>query len=52
MPASLHSVNINYDNLKFQRTHLYGNLVYKNPPYAHVMEFKELIRHKNKYLTN
>ena len=31
-PPTLHAIKLNYDHLKFQRTQIYGNLMYfKNP---------------------
>ena len=28
-PASLHAVKLNYDHLEYQRTQIYGNLMFK-----------------------
>ena len=31
-PATLHAIRLNYDHLKYQRTQIYGNLMFKHPP--------------------
>lgn len=31
-PPTLHAVKLMYDHLKYQRTQIYGNLMYTNPP--------------------
>ncbi len=31
-PPTLHGIKLDFDHLQYQRTQIYGNLVYKNPP--------------------
>lgn len=30
-PPTLHAIRLNYNHLKYQRTQIYGNLMYKYP---------------------
>ena len=49
---TLHSVKLRYDHKKFQRTQLYGNLMYKSPPkYVHA-NHRQLIEYMEKHNIN
>jgi|TARA_B100001971_G_scaffold97019_1_gene89694 hypothetical protein len=41
-PPTLHAIRLNYNHLKYQRTQIYGNLLYKNPPRYKPQNYKEL----------
>ena len=43
-PASLHAIKLNYNHLPFQRTQLYGNLIYTNPPQYTSAKYQSLPR--------
>jgi len=40
-PSSLHAVKLDYDHLKFQRTQIYGNLMFKNCEWTKNIEIKD-----------
>lgn len=42
-PATLHAIRLIYDHLKYQRTQIYGNLMYKDPPAYNVQKHTELM---------
>lgn len=41
-PASLHAVKLDYDHNKFQRTQIYGNLMYKDFEWCKMVNYDEL----------
>jgi len=41
-PSSLHAVKLNYDHLKFQRTQIYGNLMYTNCPWSQTINYNDI----------
>ncbi len=48
-PPTMHAIKLNYDHLKFQRTQIYGNLMYSNPGSYEFTIFDNLpIRNKKK----
>ena len=42
-PPTLHAIRLNYNHLKYQRTQIYGNLMYINPPKYINSNYKDLI---------
>ena len=42
-PPTLHAIRLNYNHLKYQRTQIYGNLMYKEPPLTKVSNYKKLL---------
>ena len=42
-PPTLHAIRLNYNHLKYQRTQIYGNLMYKNPPSYERSNYKNFI---------
>lgn len=42
-PATLHAIRLNYNHLKYQRTQIYGNLMYKYPPSSREANYKHLL---------
>ena len=43
-PPTLHAIRLNYNHLKYQRTQIYGNLMYDNPPYIKPSNYKDLLK--------
>ena len=41
-PATMHAVKLKYNHNKFQRTQIYGNLMYENAPWTSSMTYKEM----------
>lgn len=42
-PPTLHAIRLKYNHLKYQRTQIYGNLMYKNPPSYTASNYKHFI---------
>lgn len=42
-PPTLHAIRLNYNHLKYQRTQIYGNLMYKHPPKSKNSNYKDLL---------
>lgn len=42
-PATMNGIKLDYDHLKFQRTQIYGNLMFVNHPKTIVSNYKDLI---------
>jgi hypothetical protein len=42
-PASLHAVKLNYDNLEFQRTQIYGNLMFENFKWCPMKNYEDIL---------
>jgi hypothetical protein len=42
-PSTLHAIKLNYNHLKYQRTQIYGNLMYKNSPQYKPNNYKDFI---------
>ena len=42
-PPTLHAIKLNYNHLKYQRTQIYGNLMYENPPVYKKSNYKDFI---------
>jgi len=41
-PSSLHAVKLNYNHLNFQRTQIYGNLLYNNCSWSKTIKYNEI----------
>lgn len=41
-PSTLHAVKLDYNHHKFQRTQIYGNLMYEKSPWTKSMTYKDL----------
>jgi len=42
-PATLHAIRLKYNHLKYQRTQIYGNLMYKKHPISKNSNYKDFI---------
>ena len=42
-PPTLHAIRLNYNHLKYQRTQIYGNLMYTYPIYAALSNYKNFL---------
>ena len=42
-PPTLHAIRLNYNHLKYQRTQIYGNLMYKHPPNTKNSDYKDFL---------
>ena len=42
-PPTLHAIRLNYNHLKYQRTQIYGNLMYKHHPSFQTSNYKDFI---------
>ena len=42
-PPTLHAIRLKYNHLKYQRTQIYGNLMYKNNPEFQASNYKDFL---------
>ena len=43
-PPTLHAIRLKYNHLKYQRTQIYGNLMYKDPPCPKPSNYKDFLK--------